>query len=191
MKWRGGSNAVAELRTHWSRWTQIVALHVHRRRARRKVDPSDYVALHSELMLTCRSLAEMLHDEERAYFLNLENIAKPWMNPHSFRQADREILENLLRLCHRVEKELGGRSWRFPDLRRYFRLPFPFVAGTALIVIFWATRRAWAPMFQHGRTWSEAFRVCLDRTTYTHSLLVPAILVVVTSSYVVSRSAHH
>ncbi|HEV3163040.1 MAG TPA: hypothetical protein VGZ22_03285 [Isosphaeraceae bacterium] len=188
---QGESDPGAELKELWEEWTSVVELFARRRRARRNVDPREYEALHKALGESLHSLVETADQEEKAYFQNLEHLALPWVSPQSFRTTDRGILEDVLRRCRQVEQELGGRSWVLPDLRRPTRLFFSLTACAAAMFFLWTALRAWAPILDQGRTWSEAFRLCMQRTSYVHNLLLPAVIVVFTSSFVISRTARH
>src|SRR5689334_13884777 len=106
MSWVGESNAISELRALWHQWTRIVGLFAKRRRARRGVDSRTYAAIHAELTEACRSLADLADQEDKAYFLGLEQFAAPWVSIQSLRATDREILEGLFRRCLEIEREL-------------------------------------------------------------------------------------
>lgn len=191
MSWTGESNAITELRAHWHEWTRIVGLFARRRRARRSVDARGYAELQAELVGACRSLEEMADAEDKPYFRSLEQLAGPWVSIQSFRATDREILEGLFRRCLIVERELGGRTWSLPDLRRPVRVFFSLTATAAAIFLLWTAGQAWSPILEQGRSWSDAVRICMERTAYVHNLLIPALIVVCTSSYMISRTARH
>jgi hypothetical protein len=177
MNWRGESNAIAELKSYWHQWTTIVELFARRRRGRKRVDFEDYTALHNELIQTCQALENMVDADEKPYFRSLEQLALPWVAPSSFRIAEREILSDLLTQCRRIERELGC------------RLFLTAAACVAFLLVFWTVGTAWAPMLQRGRTWSDAVKLCIERTRYVHHILIPGILVVSASSYIVSKTA--
>lgn len=189
MSWVGESNAIEELRDHWVHWTSLVELFVRRRRARHKVSAEAYEQAHAQVVQSCRWMVSMVDDDEKTYFRGLEELAAPWVSPSSFRMHDREILGNLLHRCRRVERELGARRLVLPDLHKPTRLVLSLMAFLAFMFVFWTAGAAWSPILQRGRTWSDAVAICVHRTRYVHHILIPGILVVTASSYVVARSA--
>jgi hypothetical protein len=177
------------LRKSWGRWVQIVELFALRRAARKKVDPHTYATVHRELIAKCRSLATSANDVEAAFYRYLEDLALPWLDPTILARADREILYDLLLRCHRVEQELGGRSfWRMVPSG-----PLPVVAA----VLIFASTLLWVGKFsillttsmEYARSWGDdaVFRV-LHSSTEERLCAVACILVAV-SIYAVSRTA--
>jgi hypothetical protein len=191
MSWQAGSNAVIELRDQWHRWTKVVHVFAKRGRARHRIDERNYAPIYNELLEACRFLAEMVEGEEKAYFQNLEHIVLPWWAPKSFQLADRAILADLLTHCREVERELGGRVWTMPNVRKPLRLVFMFIALIGGLFLLDSAGRAWLPMLEQGRSWQDAIHVCIERSRYLHSLLIPSLVVVAVSSYVVQRTARH
>jgi hypothetical protein len=190
MGWRGASGAVDELKAHWRSWTSIVSLFARRKRGRRRVEHEAYVELHAALINCCHSLANMFDGEEKAYFQGLEQIARPWVDPQSFRAADREILDDLLKVCRKAERELGNWRWSLPNLP-LGRATVVAATLATLYVALWVTDLAWASFFRMGTSWTESLWIYIGRTGYYQYLFIPAVVVVAVSSYVVSRSAHH
>jgi hypothetical protein len=189
MSWAGEHNALEDLRDMWTRWTSFVELFARRRRTRLRVDAQAYGTAHTEVVEACRTLASMVEGEEQAYFQGLEKLAGPWVSPQSFRLPEREILSDLLRQCRKVQRELGGRHLVLPDLRTPLRLLLSLTAFAAFMLCFWTAGSAWSPILQQGRSWKEAYHMCVDRTRYVHHILIPGMIVVSVSSVMVWKSA--
>jgi hypothetical protein len=188
MSWTGESNAVDHLLDQWTRWTTLVELFVKRRRARLRVKPEVYEAAHTEVVESCHLLASMVEDEEKQFFHDLERLASPWTSIKSFRVPEREILVDLLRQCRKVERQLGRRHLTLPNLRGPTRLILMATAMAAFMLVFWTAGQAWAPFLQSGRTWKEAYIMCVARTRYVHHILFPGMVVVTVSSFLVWRT---
>lgn len=186
---RGELNAISELRGYWRRWLHIVELFAHRSRARRWLDPRSYDMLYLNLVEACHSLGEMVDDQERAYFQSLEHLALPWVSLQSLQTADRDILDDLLTRARQADHELSGRTWAVPSFRQPVQWLATLVTWAGLLMVFWVAGNAWLPILDRGRPWQEAVELCIARTQYMHSLLLPAVLVVAFSSYMISRTA--
>src|SRR5579864_7654788 len=189
MRQRRGASAVAELRRYWEQWTSIVELFARQRRTRKHVDPEVYEAVYNDVLHACRSIASMLDGEEQVYFQDLEQLALPWVSTKSFEHTDRDILSDLLTRCRRAERELGGRARAFLDFHEAVRFLLSVTVAAGLIFLFWTTARAWMPILDHNQNWTEAVRISIDRTRYVHHLIIPGVLVVTVSSFMVSRTA--
>src|SRR3954467_5690149 len=99
---------LAALRKHWGLWTAVVELFARRRRARRRVNPREYEALHRGLLAACRVLAETGDEGKRPFYQRLEELARPWLAPLVLERTDREILFDLLGRCRGAARALGG-----------------------------------------------------------------------------------
>jgi hypothetical protein len=189
MRSQAQSIATSELSACWQKWTRVVELFAKRKRDHLRVVPSRYAKLHTKLLQICEARASVIDPEKRAYYRNLEHLARPWVSPKSFLIADRQILDELLTHCRQIERELGGRAWILPDMRGLLRLLLIVVACVAGLFLVNAASRAWFPMIEHGRTWSEAIHMCIERSRYGHSLLIPSLLVVTISCCTIHRTA--
>src|SRR4051794_31796911 len=94
---RGGETPeYAALRDRWRRWTEVVELFARRRRARHRVDPRSYRALHAGVIESCRSASATADGPRRALCRDLENLAQPWLTTGALARADRDLLLDLL-----------------------------------------------------------------------------------------------
>ncbi len=148
-----------------------------------------YNMLHRELLTTCRSLADSAGEESRAYYEGLEELARPWLNPKTLAQADREILDGLLARCRSVEAELGGRSWFSAALGLTSRglLPVAVLAGS--IFLLGASGVDFVAALDHARGWSDVIWIALRRTSDLQRLAIVTVSVLLASVYGVSRTA--
>jgi hypothetical protein len=189
MRQRGGSNAIAELRWYWRRWTNVVELFARSRRARKKVDPQNYEAIHADLIEACRAISSLVDDEDRAYFEKLEHIALPWVSTRSFEHTNREVLSELYTRCRQVERELGGRRLTSPTLHHPLRVVLTAAATAGVVLLIWNAGAASLPIFDHHQSWWETLVMCIDQTRYVRHLIIPGVIVVTVSSFVISRTA--
>lgn len=191
MSQHSGSNAVAELRSLWRRWTRIVGLFARRQRARRYVDAEMYGTLHRDLLDSCASLSAMVDEDERVFVESLEQLVLPWVSTQSFRQTDRDILSDLFNRCRAVERELSGRLWSMPDWRRPLR-PLLFVlSGAVIVAALWTVAAPYFPGVSLHPVLPDAVSSFIDRYRYGNIFLVPGVIIVAVSSYMVSRTARH
>jgi hypothetical protein len=184
----GNSRASRDrLRFHWSRWTAIVALFARRRPARRRVDSVAYAALRNELIAVCRSLAEE-DGERRAYYTALEETVRPWLSPRALARTDRELLFMLLDHCREVERELGGRRW-VPNRLFHFNL-VPWIAtGAVVFGLAWFLLEFGLPVLEALRDLIATAWLTIQYSSNFLKLSVLAVVLVVASSYAISRTA--
>jgi hypothetical protein len=133
------------LRRHWRSWTAVVDLCARRRRARRRVRPRDYHALHAKLLEACRELAGGAQGSRRAYYEGLANLARPWLTPGVLEQADREILLDLFERCRSAERQLGARTWLGDAARRAARVLGVAAFAALVILVAWPADWRWLP----------------------------------------------
>ncbi len=177
------------LTASWRRWTAIVELFSRRRRARRRVDPRAYRALHQGLLAACRSLADSAGEESRAYYEGLEGLARPWLSPKILAHADAEILDSLLARCRQVEAELGVRRRSSVVLGGAIKALLPVSALAGSILLLWATGVEMAPALDQARGWSDVIWFTVRRTSDVPKLALVTALVILASVYGVSRTA--
>lgn len=188
---RGGLNAVAELRSLWQRWTRIVEMFARRQRARRRVDPEVYENLHRDILDCCASLSEMVDDEERLYLESLAQLALPWVTTQSFKQADRDILADLFNRCRAVDRELSGRLWSMPDWRKPLRPLLFLLSGAAIVAVMWTLAAPFFPHLSLHPAFPDAVTSFLERYHYGNVFLVPSVVIIAVSSYMVSRTVRY
>jgi len=177
------------MRARWSRWTSIVEAFAHRLPSRRRLDPKEYTALYRELLAECRAAAEGAEPGEPSGLEDLESLVRPWLSLSTLAQVDREILAGLLARCRAVERQLGGRSWPLV-LRAAARLALPtMVVAVAGSCVLGALIYAPAAALQWVRGWSEIVWFTVRRSSDVERLAVVAVLVVVVSIRIVSRTA--
>lgn len=180
---------VTKLRSCWNRWTAIIELFARRRPGRSRVEPRSYAALHRELLATCRALGATADEATRAHCASMEDLAGPWLTPHVLDRADREILLDLMFRCRAIRRELSGRrlpeeSGRWAGL---LLLIAGIVAAGALLV--WSADGILAPAVDRLDHWAAVARVALRRSSTTDRLGVLALVVVVSSIFVASRTS--
>ena len=176
------------LRDCWGRWTAILSLYVRRRPARRRLDPRAYADLRKELIATCRSLAEA-GGPERPFYASLEETVKPWLDLRVFDRTDREILFRLLAHCRKVEHELNGRKWR-PAWSFSGKLVLWIVSGGAVIGgLIWILSMLGLPVLATLEGAADTIWISFKYADNWQKASVTAVMVVVASMYIVSRSA--
>jgi hypothetical protein len=176
-----------ELGRLWRRWLAVVELMARNGRARSRLDPDDYRALHRELMEACRALARAPDNPKKWLYEHMERLVSPWLSVGALEQADGEIIDDLLFLCRQLDRQLSGRRWG-AVIRRGAAWAFLILiaAGSWLVV-----RRFEGPLspllgWVKGK-WLEA------RWLITHSeggwwLFAGAALVTLVAIYLVSRT---
>ncbi len=176
------------LRDCWGRWTAILSLFARRSPARRRLDPRAYADLRKQLLAVCRSLAAA-DGPERSFHAGLEETVKPWLDLGAFNRADSEILSGLLEQCRKVDAELNGRRWR-PALSHRGELALWIVSGGAVAGgLVWMLTMIGIPVL--ATLWGAVDMVWIWFRYADHwqKASIFAVMVVVASMYIVSRSA--
>jgi hypothetical protein len=140
MKWQVLSPELAALRQHWRWWTALVEVFAGRHRGARVVDPEEYQALHRQLLAACRTLAGGAEGPERQLYQRLEELVRPWLTVYALRQADREILLDLLVRCRQAEQELPS-QFRPRRVPRWAAAALIGIVAVAVLLVF--TAGAW------------------------------------------------
>jgi hypothetical protein len=186
MNRRGGSTELAALRTRWRRWTAIIELFANRRRGRHRVNAQAYRTIHRGLTEACRSLADTADAPKRAFYRDLEELARPWLNPGVLAKADQEILLDLLLRCREAERDLGGRTRGIALLR----LAVLVLMGSSILVVFrlsdWSGPGVWSRVLG----WSDSFWLALlGRSGSIERFFLSSTIVILVSLSIASRVA--
>jgi len=176
------------MRARWVRWTATVELFANRRSARHRVRLESYATLHRELIAACRSSAASADEENRAYFEGLERLVTPWLSPKTLARADGEIIASLLARCREVEREIGGRRGS-PSLARIARISLLVVGFVGCFVLLTWVAVDWDTLVGRVRDWSDVIRLGAMRLSDSQKLGIAAVVVVLISVRLLSRTS--
>jgi hypothetical protein len=167
---------------------EVVELFVFRRPSRRRLDPQAYQALHRDLLEACRAEARAVDAQQRVFFEDLEELARPWLTLRVLQQADQEILFNLLDRCREAEWQLMGRAWIY-RARGWAR---PVLAGVAVMSLVLVGYLAWGSFGPTLVDWLQDAWIMVwlaaRRVSGSNWWLVGGLVLVAGLIYVVSRA---
>ncbi len=99
------------LRNGWSRWARVVEALAERKAP--GVTALEYRALYADLLAQCRAHAAATAGPWRAFFVQAEEVVKPWLALHTLAQTEPALLLALALRCSEVAWRLnGGRAPR-------------------------------------------------------------------------------
>jgi serine/threonine-protein kinase len=95
------------LRKGWRRWSAVVEALAERKAP--GISGGEYRALYAGLLAQCRAHAAAAEGPWRAFFLQAEEVVKPWLELHTLAHTEPELLRALACRCAEVAWELNGR----------------------------------------------------------------------------------
>jgi hypothetical protein len=90
----------------WRRWGRVVEALAQRQAA--GISPREYRALYAGLLEQCRAHAAASDGPRRAFFVQAEELVKPWLELHVLAHTEPELLRALADRCAGVAWELNG-----------------------------------------------------------------------------------
>jgi hypothetical protein len=140
------------------------------------------------LLEECEALAAVAALPNRDLYEQIESLVSPWITLESLRQADSDIINDLLLRCRQIDRRLGGRQ-RFA-VGTCAMVVFALVMAGTVLVGLWMTDRLRSPLL----SWIEV-RFSVVPWAMNHSkeipwLFVAGIIVTLLTIYIVSRGAH-
>ena len=180
------------LRPLWGRWRALLQT-IIKGSGPGRVNPETYRAVHTNLLLACRSAAEAaVTPERRAFYQELVSIVQPWLTLQTFARTESEMLRALLGRCRQAELELneGKVPW---TVRQFVGLVLLALSPIGLAVWYWNSGRLWLPSLVRAFQWDSSKPSAHSAWDYvaTHpSLLMGVIfpLVIVVSIYLLVRT---
>lgn len=151
MRPSNGGMELHALRRYWRRWTAIVELYARRRRGRGWLDPKQYAVLHGKLLAACRALAANGRESDRAFYLTLEDLARPWLSSSALEHADREILFDLFARCQEAGRLLRCWTWLDTVGRHAGLLCVLLLVAVAVVLLGAAGEWLWGPLLDWAR----------------------------------------
>ena len=98
-----------KLRRLWEQWSEMITVLARKKRGHRKISESSYQTLHAALLETCEQCSKQFGAHLRPHFERLSRLAEPWVTTDSIRQANKQILGDLLTQCYHIERLLNPR----------------------------------------------------------------------------------
>jgi hypothetical protein len=181
----------ADLDQLWRRWLAVVELSAQGSGAHPPMDAEEYGVLQRQLIETCRALTQVPGDRKPEIYQQLEDLVAPWLTVGVLKQADEEILIDLLLHCRQIDRQLGGRKQRF-TLRggaRYL-LPFLVIAGGAFVVV-WTADSLLFPFLAWVNGWALWARWDITHAEGTVALFVGGGFVILLTSFLIWRVARN
>jgi hypothetical protein len=138
------------LRKSWRRWSAVVEALALRKAP--GVSPAEYRALYAGLLARCRAQAAAAEGARRAFFVQAEEVVKPWLELRTLAHTEPELLRALACRCAEVAWELNGR--RAPwNLARWAGVLL-LAACVALFLLPWRLPQVVLPA--SGTNWTKA-----------------------------------
>jgi serine/threonine-protein kinase len=180
------------LRPLWRRW-RVLLQTIIKGSGPARVDSETYRAVHTNLLLACRSAAESaVSPERRAFYQELVSIVQPWLTLQTFARTESEMLQSLLERCRQAELVLneGKVPW---TIRQVVGLVLLALSPIGLAVWYWNSGRLWLPSLVRAFQWDSSKPSAHSAWDYvaTHpSVLMGVIfpLVIVVSIYLLVRT---
>jgi hypothetical protein len=134
-------------------------------------------------------MATSANEVEASFYRYLEDLAQPWLDPHTLATADRDILFDLLLRCQQAEHQLGRRSWlrALPS----WATPLLVCASVFAIMLLYTGQSLvlLSTVLDRARDWLDVLFVRIIRSTDLERLLVVGLALIAVSIYAVSRTA--
>ena len=178
----GGTPDLDTLKQNWRRWTAIVDMFARRKRARLHVDAANYSALHQQVVEACRSLGERAEAPRRDFYLNLEQLAGPWLNLRTLEHGEKEILFDLLERCRQAAKEFGGRS-RAAAIRGALPGVLLFAAVAGLVLLAALATGWWTPVLAKIREWFGEVWFAVRHASLLQRAVAAGVIVTLAAGY--------
>ncbi len=180
------------LRPLWRRWRLLLQT-IIKGSGPTRVDSETYRAVHTNLLLACRSAAESaVTPERRAFYQELVSIVQPWLTLQTFARTESEMLQSLLERCRQAELILneGKVPW---TIRQFVGLVLLALSPIGLAVWYRNSGRLWLPSLMRAFQWDSSKPSTHSAWDYvaTHpSVLMGVIfpLVIVVSIYLLVRT---
>jgi serine/threonine-protein kinase len=139
------------LRIGWRRWSAVVEAMAERKAP--GLSHAEYRALYAGLLEACRAHAAASEGPWRAFFVQAEEVVKPWLELHTLAHTEPELLRALARRCAEVAWELNGR--RAPRNVARWAGVLLLAACVALFLLPWRLPRVALPA-SGGAGWTKA-----------------------------------
>jgi hypothetical protein len=174
-----------ELRRRLERWREAVELYARGTRG----DPRKYAAAHGQLLQYCREMAQVAPDQQKKFYEEIEQVARPWINVQALLQADKEILVEMLQRCRHTERVLRGRSWLRVNRRWMKPILMVLVGGVSLAVLVWAAVRWW--LLLKGTFKGARFQITMavDRLGVGERWIIGGSIAIIVAMFLLSRTA--
>jgi hypothetical protein len=126
-------------------------------------DPREYDRVYRGLLATCRVLSHTAGDRQRDVYQRVTALVTPWLSLAVLEQSDAEIRKDLLRCCRQLDRQVGGRRWRFAAPRgTRLLLPFLVIATLAFLGV-WLAEWFDLPWLATCRGWILSIRWLVTR----------------------------
>ena len=182
---RGEPKTRGELRRRLERWRQAVEVYARGLRD----DPQKYAAVHGQLLQYCREMAQEAGGQQKAFYEDVEQVVRPWINAQALIQADKEILIEMLQRCRMAERVLSGQSLLKVNRRWLKPILMVLAGGLSLAVLAWATVRWW--LLLKGTFKGARFQItwALDRLGTAERWMIGGSIAIIVAMFLLSRTA--
>ena len=162
----------------------------HRHPSRHQITRESYEALHKELILKCRSLADRCGSTDPVYY-ELADVVKPWINPQVLSRTDHELLISLLNRCGDIQRQLGGRTWTWSTCisGSSFRMILASVIVATLLLWSGTTEALFSTIIDRLRDWSTLVLVTIKWSNDSQRIFFGGGVLVIVTLIVAVREA--